>query len=76
MARTQLPVQEMQETWVRSLGQEDPLEEEMAPAPAHLPGEPPDGGAWQTTVHRAAKCQTRLRDSAQGTRSDYYADDG
>ena len=25
-----LPVQEMQETWVRSLGQEDPLEEEMA----------------------------------------------
>ena len=23
-------VQEMQETWVRSLGQEDPLEEEMA----------------------------------------------
>ena len=26
-----LPMQEMQETWVRSLGQEDPLEKEMAP---------------------------------------------
>ena len=27
---TRLPMQEMQETYVRSLGQEDPLEEEMA----------------------------------------------
>ena len=25
-----MPMQEMQERWVRSLGQEDPLEEEMA----------------------------------------------
>ena len=28
--RIHLPVQEMQETWVRSLGREDSLEEEMA----------------------------------------------
>ena len=28
----------MQETWVRSLGQEDPLEKEMAPTPIFLPG--------------------------------------
>ena len=28
--RIRWPVQEMQETWVQSLGQEDPLEEEMA----------------------------------------------
>ena len=28
--RIHLPKQETQETWVRSLGQEDPLEEEMA----------------------------------------------
>ena len=28
--RIQLPMQEMQETWVRSLGGEDPLEEAMA----------------------------------------------
>ena len=29
----------MQETWVRSLGWEDPLEKEMAPTPVFLPGE-------------------------------------
>ena len=28
------------ETWVRSLGGEDPLEQEVAPAPVFLPGEP------------------------------------
>ena len=30
MVRIHLPRQEMQETWVQSLGWEDPLEEEMA----------------------------------------------
>ena len=29
----------MQETWLRSLGQEDPLEKEMATIPVFLPGE-------------------------------------
>ena len=29
----------MQETWVRSLGREDPLEKEMATTPVFLPGE-------------------------------------
>ena len=29
-ARIRLPVQETQETWVRALAQEDPLEKEMA----------------------------------------------
>ena len=29
-------MQETQETWVRSLGQEDPLEEEMATHPSSL----------------------------------------
>ena len=29
----------MRETWVRSLGQEDPLKKEMAPTPVFLPGE-------------------------------------
>ena len=29
----------VQETWVRSLGQEDPLEEGMAAHPVFLPGE-------------------------------------
>ena len=32
-------VQEMQEMWVQSPGQEDTLEEEMQPAPVLLPGE-------------------------------------
>ena len=31
-------MQEILETWVPSLGQEDPLEEEMAPTPVFLPG--------------------------------------
>ena len=30
---------EMQETWVRSLGQEDPLEEGRQPTLVYLPGE-------------------------------------
>ena len=29
----------MQETWVESLAQEDPLEKEMEPTPVFLPGE-------------------------------------
>ena len=29
----------MQETWIQSLGQEDPLEEEMATPPVFLPEE-------------------------------------
>ena len=29
----------MQKTWVQFLGQEDPLEKEMAPTPVLLPGE-------------------------------------
>ena len=32
-------MQETQERWVRSLGQEDPLEQEMQPTPGFLPGE-------------------------------------
>ena len=31
----------MQETWVRSLGWEDPLEEGRQPPPVFLPGESP-----------------------------------
>ena len=41
----------MQETWVRFLGQEDPLEKEMEPTPVFLPG-----------VHVVAKSRTRLSD--------------
>ena len=31
----------VRETWVQSLGWEDPLEEGMAPTPVFLSGEPP-----------------------------------
>ena len=41
----------MQETRVRSLGQEDPLEEGVATHSSILAWRiPMDGGAWQTTV--------------------------
>ena len=41
----------MQETWVLSLGQGDPLEKEMATRSRFLPGESHGRGAWQATVH-------------------------
>ena len=49
----------MQETWVRSLGREDPLEKEMA---THSCLEnPTDRGAWWATgSHGFAKSRTRL----------------
>ena len=48
---------------VRSLGQEDPLEEGMATHSSILAwGIPKDRGAWWATVHGVAKRQTRLKD--------------
>ena len=53
----------MQETQVRSLGQEDPLEEGMATYSSILVwGIPMDRGAWRATVHGVAQSQTRLSD--------------
>ena len=53
----------MWETWVRFLGWEDPLEEGMATHSSILVWRiPMDRGAWQTTVHGAAKSQTQLSD--------------
>ena len=53
----------MQETWVRSLGGEDALEEEMATSSSILAWKiPMDRGAWRATVHRIAKSWTRLSD--------------
>ena len=49
-------VQNLQETWVRSLGQEDPLEKETATHSSILClGNPSDRGAWWATVHGVAK---------------------
>ena len=39
MALTAKNLPAMQETWVRSLGQEDPLQEKWQPTPVFLPGE-------------------------------------
>ena len=51
------------ETWVLSLGWEDPLEEGMATHSRILAWRiPMDRGAWRATVHRVAKSQTRLSD--------------
>ena len=52
-----------QETQVQSLGQEDPLEKGMAThSSISCLENPKDRGAWQATVHRAAKSRTRLSD--------------
>ena len=51
----------MRETWVQSLGWEDPLEEDMATHSSILAWKiPMDRGAWKATVHRIAKSRTRL----------------
>ena len=50
------------ETWVLSLGWEDPLDKEMATHSCILAWKNPmDRGAWWATVHGANKSQTPLR---------------
>ena len=49
------------ETWVRSLGQKDPLEKEMATHSSVLAWKNPmNRGAWQATVHGVTKSKTQL----------------
>ena len=51
----------MRETWVPSLGWEDPLEEGMTAHASILAWRIPlDRGAWQAAVHGVAKSQTLL----------------
>ena len=48
-----------QETQVQPLGQEDPVEKEMATHSSILAWRiPMDRGAWQATVHGVSKSQT------------------
>ena len=50
------------ETWVQSLGWEDPLKEGMSTHSSILAWRiPMDGGAWRTTVHGVEKSWTQLR---------------
>ena len=54
----------MQETWVRSLGQEDPPGEENGnPLQYYCLEKSMDRGAWQATVHGVANSRTGLSDS-------------
>ena len=49
----------MQENWLQSLGQEDPLEKGMATHSGFLAWKNPmDRGAWRATVHGFAKSWT------------------
>ena len=58
----------MQETWVRSLGQEDPLGEGMATHSSILAWSiPKDRGPWRATVHGVAKSRTERLSTAHST---------
>ena len=53
----------MQETWVRYLGPEDPLEKGMATHSSILAWRNPmDRGTWWATVYGVAKIRTQLSD--------------
>ena len=56
----------MWETWVQSLGREDPLEEDVATHSSILTWRiPTDRGSWWAMVHGVAESRTRLNDSTQ-----------
>ena len=63
MAQTVQNLPAMRETWVRSLGWEEPLEEGLATHSSVLAWRiPADRGAWKATVHGVAKSQRGLSD--------------
>ena len=73
MIRTCLPMQETQEMWVQSLGQEDPLEEGMATHSSILPGESHGQrslAGYSPWVHKESDTTERLSTYTQGTVSD------
>ena len=61
MVKTCVPVQVVQETQVRSLGQEDPLEKEIATRLqySYLEKSMDRGASW-ATIHGVAKSWSRL----------------
>ena len=63
VAQTGKNLPAMWETWVQSLGWEDPLEEEGMATPSRILAWrfSMDRGAWWAIIHRVAKSRTRLR---------------
>ena len=56
----------MNDTWVQSLGWENPLEKGMVTHSSILAWRIPiDRGDWQVTVHRVTKSWTRLSECVQ-----------
>ena len=56
-----MPVEETQETWIQSLGQEALLEEDMATHSGRLAWKIPwTEGTWWATAHGITKSQTGL----------------
>ena len=61
MAQTAKNLPVLRETWVQSLGWEEPLKEDMATHSDILAWKiPMDRGAWQAIVHGVAKSRTQL----------------
>ena len=58
-------VQELQEVWVRSLGQEDPLEGMATHSSILAWSIIMDRGAWWATVHGVTKSRTQLSNLAR-----------
>ena len=66
-----MPVEETQETWIQSLGQEALLEEEMATHSSRLAWKTPwTEGTWWATAHGLAKSQTGLSTIDETARCD------
>ena len=53
-------MQEMQETWVQSLGREDPLEEGIAAHSSIAAGNPMDRVGWRATDPGVTESRTQL----------------
>ena len=72
MAQTVKNPPAMWETWVQSLGWEDPLEEGLATLSSILAWRvPTDIGAWLARVHGVTKSWTQLNDKTQHSISVY-----
>ena len=66
-------IQESQELWVQSLGQETPEGGHGSPLQCSYLEYPMDRGAWWAIVHRVSKSRTRLKQLGLHTRSVYMS---